>query len=191
MATNKVVYGNTTLIDLTSDTATAADVVSGKSFHSADGVLRSGSLDISGKADKVSNATNGNLAGLDSTGNLTDSGKSPSDFVGSVALANEVSTTSYQALYVDNSLNAIISGSRYMETTATLSTSAPTTVTFTNNVISSDKVIDVFAGRSGGDVQGSKNEFPHDSIFVSGATCTVTFPKENEAISIKVRIYIR
>lgn len=35
--------------------------------------------DISGKADKVSSATNGHLAGLDSTGNLTDSGKSLSD----------------------------------------------------------------------------------------------------------------
>ena len=32
------------------------------------------------KADKVANATDGNLAGLDSTGNLTDSGKAPSDF---------------------------------------------------------------------------------------------------------------
>lgn len=32
------------------------------------------------KADKVENATNGNLAGLDEDGNLTDSGKSPSDF---------------------------------------------------------------------------------------------------------------
>ena len=33
------------------------------------------------KVDKVSNATNGNFAGLDSNGNLTDSGKSPSDFL--------------------------------------------------------------------------------------------------------------
>ena len=32
------------------------------------------SVDISGKADKVENAVNGNLAGLDATGNLTDSG---------------------------------------------------------------------------------------------------------------------
>lgn len=32
------------------------------------------------KADKVNGATNGNLAGLDEDGNITDSGKSPSDF---------------------------------------------------------------------------------------------------------------
>ena len=36
---------------------------------------------ISGKADKVSEATNGNFAGLDSYGNLTDSGKKASDFL--------------------------------------------------------------------------------------------------------------
>ena len=36
--------------------------------------------DITGKADKVSNATNGNFAGLDSNGNLTDSGSKSSDF---------------------------------------------------------------------------------------------------------------
>lgn len=35
---------------------------------------------ISNKADKVSGATNGNLAGLNGTGNLTDSGKKPADF---------------------------------------------------------------------------------------------------------------
>ena len=36
--------------------------------------------DVSGKADKVSSATNGHFAGLDSSGNLVDSGKSASDF---------------------------------------------------------------------------------------------------------------
>ena len=36
--------------------------------------------DITGKADKVSGATNGDLAGLDSNGNLTDSGSKASDF---------------------------------------------------------------------------------------------------------------
>ena len=36
--------------------------------------------DVSGKADKVSNATSGNFAGLDSSGNLTDSGNNASDF---------------------------------------------------------------------------------------------------------------
>lgn len=38
-------------------------------------------VDISGKADKVKNATAGNFAALDESGNLTDSGKKPADFV--------------------------------------------------------------------------------------------------------------
>lgn len=36
--------------------------------------------DVTGKADKVSNATNGNFAALDSNGNLTDSGHKHSDY---------------------------------------------------------------------------------------------------------------
>ena len=36
--------------------------------------------DITGKADKVASATNGNFAGLDANGNLTDSGSKASDF---------------------------------------------------------------------------------------------------------------
>lgn len=40
-----------------------------------------GGAGYSRKADKVSGATAGDLAGLDATGNLTDSGKKPADFV--------------------------------------------------------------------------------------------------------------
>ena len=39
-------------------------------------------VDISGKADKVSSATNGNLAGLDANGNLTNSGIAASTVTG-------------------------------------------------------------------------------------------------------------
>lgn len=42
MAINKVVYGSETLIDLTADTATAADVAQGKTFHLANGVQATG-----------------------------------------------------------------------------------------------------------------------------------------------------
>ena len=41
--------------------------------------------DISGKADKVENATNNNFAALDANGNLKDSGKKTSDFVTDVS----------------------------------------------------------------------------------------------------------
>ena len=52
--------------------------------------------DISGKADKVQSATNGNFAGLDANGNLTDSGKNSSDLDNKCDLTNiaKVFTTS-------------------------------------------------------------------------------------------------
>lgn len=84
-----------------------------------------------------------------------------------------------------------IDGSVYMEQTITLSTSASVTATFTNAAILSTSVIEVFAGRSGGDVSGSKNAFPFESIYTTAGSCAVTFPKEDSAISLKVRIYIR
>lgn len=46
MAVNKVIYGNDTIIDLTGDTATEADVVSGKSFHLKSGVQAVGTATI-------------------------------------------------------------------------------------------------------------------------------------------------
>lgn len=49
------------------------------SLDKADSALQS-HQDISGKADKVTSATNGNFAGLDASGNLTDSGSKASDF---------------------------------------------------------------------------------------------------------------
>lgn len=44
-----------------------------------------GKTDATGKADKVAGATEGNFAGLDANGNLTDSGKKAADFVAAEA----------------------------------------------------------------------------------------------------------
>ena len=44
MAVSKVIYGTETLIDLTQDDVTAADVKSGKVFHLPDGTQGTGSL---------------------------------------------------------------------------------------------------------------------------------------------------
>ena len=52
------------------------------------------SVDISGKADKVTNATENDFAGLDANGNLKDSGKKASDFA--TAAQGALADTAYQ-----------------------------------------------------------------------------------------------
>ena len=42
MAVNKVVINNETKIDLSGDTATVNDVMSGKTFHNSEGLLQTG-----------------------------------------------------------------------------------------------------------------------------------------------------
>lgn len=61
--------GSSVTVDQTYD-STSANAQSGTAVAEA----------VNGKADKVSGATNGNFAGLDSNGNLTDSGSKSSDF---------------------------------------------------------------------------------------------------------------
>lgn len=57
MAVNKVVVGNETKIDLSSDTVTEADVMSGKTFHRADGGISTGTYDPSGVWVAILNIT--------------------------------------------------------------------------------------------------------------------------------------
>lgn len=80
-------------ISLTALSATVTgdgNAITGMSYNNATGefTFEKGETfltpdDITGKADKVQGATNGNFAGLDANGNLTDSGKKASDFAAS------------------------------------------------------------------------------------------------------------
>jgi len=65
---------------------------------------------LAGKADKVSNATEGNFARLDEGGNLTDSGKGPDDFIKELAHNDTLvgEGTSGNPLGVNLPLSAII-----------------------------------------------------------------------------------
>ena len=58
---NKVIYNGTTLVDLTEDTATAADVAEGKTFHLASGEQAVGTASGSGGGISITN-TNAFLA---------------------------------------------------------------------------------------------------------------------------------
>lgn len=62
-----------TKADKTTETVNAA-------LERIDGVIGGSSTGLGAKADKVTGATDGNFAGLDANGNLTDSGKSAASF---------------------------------------------------------------------------------------------------------------
>jgi len=65
------------------------------------------------KADKVSGATNGNFAGLDATGNLTDSGYDPSDFEAAGAVSTHESTYDHSKLHTRNDDDYLDQGGTY------------------------------------------------------------------------------
>lgn len=66
MAVNKVIKGNTTLIDLTNDSAVASDVAQGKTFHLADGTQATGTAVPA--TDRLIPFMNNQLTTLDLTG---------------------------------------------------------------------------------------------------------------------------
>lgn len=89
-----------------------------------------------GKADKVKNAVAGNLAGLDANGNLVDSGKKPSDFEMSGAVATAKSEvlgyvgsipTSSKASNVIAFIQEIVKASEYDDAAIKASVTANTT----------------------------------------------------------------
>ncbi len=57
MAINKVVYGSTTLLDLTSDTVTASHLETGYTAHDASGEIIIGTLNPSGGTPTVQTKT--------------------------------------------------------------------------------------------------------------------------------------
>lgn len=129
---------------------------------------------------------------------ITD--KNPGGGGGSTVSIAETGTASSttirsQKLTID-SVATDINGTKYMQQTITLSTSASVTATFTNEAITASSIIEVFAGRSNGDdTEGGQNEFPHSSMtttVTSGVgTCEITFPRFTETINLDVVIYIR
>ena len=81
-----------------------------------------------------------------------------------------------------NGVYTAIDGSKYMEQTKTLSTSADTTFIFTNPAITANSAIMPF---------GSIFGIVPSDITTSAGSCVVTIPKHDTAVSLKVRIYIR
>lgn len=66
--------------DYSASGVTYSNTTSGLTADDVQEAIDEVNTNVSGKANKVSGATNGNFAGLDSNGNLTDSGSKASDF---------------------------------------------------------------------------------------------------------------
>ena len=71
MAKNKVIFGDTTIMDITDTTAEAVDVANGKVFYGNDGVRTVGTGNY---MDKVSNPTADDILITDANGQAVDSG---------------------------------------------------------------------------------------------------------------------
>lgn len=91
------------------------------------------------------------------------------------------SAVRYQRIGVNGTYTEI-NGTKYMEQTKTLSTSANTTYTFSNAAITTDSDIEP---------RGSIWGLVPESVTVSNGSCTVVVPPQDSAVSCKVRIYIR
>lgn len=164
-------------IEPTSTAATAHTV--GDIFY-FDGTLVECTTAISiGDTIIVSPTTGYNVAAAD---NVVTQLKSAGDKVtiGYTGTAS-ASGTKYERVGI-NGVYTEIDGTKYMEQTKTLSTSADTTYTFTNSAITADSLIDPYTSIFG--VMPS-------NIVTTGGTCTVTIPSYSSAVSLKVRIYIR
>ena len=119
---------------------------------SVDGSLTVGNTDFGDKADKVSAATNGHLAALDSSGNLTDSGAAASDFadadhvhgteditgLGSAALLN-AGTDAGEVLVIDTtgkiSTDVLPAGAIWVTNTSSASTAPSATLADHNRYV--------------------------------------------------------
>ena len=81
-----------------------------------------------------------------------------------------------------NSVDYAIDGSAYMEQSVTLSTSDVTTVTFTNAIIQTTSLIEYACSKWG---------IVPDDITASNGSCVITIPKQSNAETVSIRIYVR
>lgn len=101
----------------------------------------------------------------------------------SIATTGTASSTGLrsQKITIDD-VTTDIDGTAYMEQSVTLSTSAATTVTFTNAIIADGKMFTL--------ATSLWNLVPDDIVTTTGV-CTITLPKWSSAETIGVRLYVR
>lgn len=133
---------------------------------------------LSGKANTA------DLASVATSGSYNDLSNKPTiPSATSIGYTGTASATAvrYQRVGIGSTYTEI-NGTKYMEQTKTLSTSADVTYTFTNTAITTDSVIEPYASIFG---------IVPKSISVSAGSCSVVIPKHTSAASCKIRIYIK
>jgi hypothetical protein len=128
-----------------------------------------------GKADKVSNPTNGNFAGIDGNGNLTDSGKKPGDFA-TAAQGTKIDNITSDMAYAGSGLGSCTTAAANAAKTATLAhylllKNVPVSVFFQNGINVSGATLNINS-------QGAKPIYINGSALQPGVVrprTTVTF----------------
>lgn len=91
------------------------------------------------------------------------------------------SATHTQQIVINDNLAYDIDGTKYMEQTQTVTTSADKTYTFSNAEILATSVIEVF----------TTDGIPYKNITTAAGSVTIVIPKQSAQKSVTVRIYIR
>lgn len=105
MGINKIVYGGTTLIDLTGDDATDADVASGKKYHNRDGTQHTGT------ASGGSSSPCGTLLNSYNIGTISTSGTSATSTGKSMTVSG---CNGYHALIIICKTASVTASRHYM-----------------------------------------------------------------------------
>ena len=145
------------------------------------------SADLSGKADKVEDATAGNLAGLDATGNLTDSGIAASDVATQSDLSGkqDTLTTGPNVDIINNIISTektVVAAGQNVSVTSSLD-SLTRTVTYTVNASGAAAQIQSdWTQSDSSSVDYIKNK-PTEKTLVAGSNITITESGSNVTIS--------
>ena len=142
-------------------------------------------LESGGAFSALANKANtSDLATVATSGSYTDLSNKPTipsaTSIGYTGTAS-ASAVRYQRIGIGSTYTEI-NGTKYMEQTKTLSTSADVTYTFSNSAITADSVIEPYCSIFG---------VSPSSITVSAGSCAIVIPKHSSAVSCKVRIYIK
>lgn len=123
------------------------------------------------------------LASVAKSGSYDDLSDKPTIPTVSVAHSGTASSTTARKQQITvNNVAYDVDGSVYMEQEVILSTSAATTVTFTNASITANSVIEFGCSKWG---------IVPDDIAASSGSCVVTLPKVSTSETVTVRIYLR